>query len=77
MATYYLFQNDTYLSIGETSFKKFYTDIGWGVLLYLIEKNEIVTLNDITIIRDTDNVKLTIEDFLDEIKKMKIILDND
>ena len=70
--TYYLVRNDShYWTIGEISFKKFYTEYGWNALTTYINKNQTDILDKLTV-RRSDGKVLTIEQFLEEIKSYQI-----
>tara|TARA_B100000902_G_C27267097_1_gene894165 strand:- start:1484 stop:1726 length:243 start_codon:yes stop_codon:yes gene_type:complete len=60
--------------LGEESFGKFYTGNGFTALNYIIQK-EPEALGSVTII-DEKGSKYTVTEFLDTVKKWKIILDN-
>ena len=60
--------------LGEESFGKFYTGNGFTALNYIIEK-EPEALSSVMII-DEKKKTYTITEFLDVVKKWKIILDN-
>ena len=57
--------------LGESSFKNFWTDTGFKILVHLIESNPDV-LDDITI-KDSKSQEYTIEQFLQIISKLNII----
>ena len=60
--------------LGEESFGKFYTGNGFTALTYMINKTP-EALDGVAII-DEKGSKYTVTEFLDTVKKWKIILDN-
>ena len=77
--TYYILLNDNEdlwdeNILGEESFGKFYTGNGFIALNNMIQK-EPEALDDVKIV-DERGSKYSITEFLDTIKKFKIILDN-
>ena len=77
--TYYILLNDNEdlwdeNILGEESFGKFYTGNGFIALNNMIQK-EPEALSDVKIV-DERGSKYSITEFLDTIKKFKIILDN-
>ena len=78
MSTYYLVSNihEHHWSLGETSFKKFYAEDGWLILDALIRESEIGILETLYVRKDDTPGKMEITEFLDEMKKYKILLDN-
>ena len=81
MTYYILLENDSIDDIwdqnilGEESFGKFYVGSGYKALTNMINKDPEV-LESIAIIDEKKN-SYSVEEFLDLIKKWKIILDND
>jgi hypothetical protein len=77
--TYYILlsqdsEQDAYYhanQLGESSFKKFYTDEGYKVLIKLIQDYP-DKLQDVQII-DSQKQSYTIEEFLDEIKELELV----
>ena len=57
--------------LGEVSFKNFWADQGWSILLKLIDKHP-TTLDEV-VIKDEKSNNYSIEEFLDKIKKLRII----
>ena len=76
MSTYYLVNEHTIWPLGETSFKKFYAEDGWIILETLVNNDEKRLLEGMHIRRDDTPDKMEIEDFLEEMKKYEILLDN-
>lgn len=74
MSIYYLsFKNDSqYIEIGETSFNNFWTEEGFKILNKII--NETPEAIDDMILKNEHGKEISITDFLDEIKNLKIIL---
>ena len=79
MPTYYLVRDSdqTHWPLGETSFNKFYTEDGWNIFEILIKNNKKELLEAMHIRRDDTSDKMSIEEFLEEIKNYQILLDND
>jgi len=76
MPTYYLVNEHAIWPLGETSFKKFYAEDGWGILECLVKNEEKGLLEGMHIRRDDTSDRMEIEEFLEEIKKYQILLDN-
>lgn len=57
--------------LGETSFKNFWADQGFEILVRLVEKYP-DTLSEVTI-KDEQSKSYSVEEFLDKIKKLKVI----
>ena len=57
--------------LGEVSFKNFWADQGFGILTRLVEKYP-DTLDEV-IIKDEKSKSYSVEEFLDKIKKLRII----
>lgn len=57
--------------LGEVSFKNFWADRGFEILVRLVEKYP-DTLNEVTI-KDEQSKSYSVEQFLDKIKKLKVI----
>ena len=57
--------------LGEVSFKNFWADQGFEILTRLVEKYP-DTLSEVTI-KDEQSKSYSVEDFLDKIKKLKVI----
>jgi hypothetical protein len=78
MSTYYLVRevDNHHWPLGETSFKKFYAEDGWIILEVLVKNNEKGLLEGMHVKRDDTPDKMTIEGFLEEMKKYQILLDN-
>lgn len=78
MSTYYLVRNidEQHWSLGETSFNKFYAESGWIILEVLVRDNEKELLEGMHIRCDDTPDEMEITEFLDEMKKYKILLDN-
>lgn len=79
MPTYYLVRDSDgqHWPLGETSFKKFYVEDGFYIFECLIKNNEKRLLESMHIRRDDTPNKMTIEEFLEEIKKYEILLDKE
>ena len=79
MPTYYLVRDSDgqHWPLGETSFNKFYAENGWSILECLVNNNEKRLLESMYIRRDDTSNKISIEEFLEEMKKYEILLDND
>lgn len=77
MPTYYLYrEKDKHtVPVGETSFNSFYCSHGWAMLNILVDNNDPM-INEYVIRRDDKKEELSIEEFLDEIEKYKLRLDN-
>jgi hypothetical protein len=76
MSTYYLVNEHVIWPLGETSFKKFYAEDGWTILETLVNNEEKGLLEGMYIRRDDTSDRMEIEEFLEEIKKYQILLDN-
>lgn len=66
-------EKDTVLDsnlLGESSFKSFYSGAGLRALMNIVDRNPEV-LPDVRILTDT-GVKLTVEEFLNELKGMRV-----
>lgn len=76
---YYLVReiDNQFWPLGETSFNKFYPEDGWQIFDLLIKNEEKKLLENMHIRRDDTSQKLTIEEFLEEIEKFQILLDNE
>ena len=57
--------------LGEVSFKNFWTEEGFEILIRLVEKYP-DTLEQVTI-KDEQNKNYSVEQFLDKIKNLKVI----
>ena len=57
--------------LGEVSFKNFWADQGFDILVKLVEKYP-DTLDEV-VIKDEKSKSHSVEDFLDKIKKLRII----
>tara|TARA_A200000159_G_C7330905_1_gene342875 strand:+ start:777 stop:1022 length:246 start_codon:yes stop_codon:yes gene_type:complete len=57
--------------LGEVSFKNFWADDGFGILVRMVNKYP-DTLSEIKI-KDDKNKTYTVEEFLDKIKNLKVI----
>lgn len=57
--------------LGETSFKNFWADQGFEILVRLVEKYP-DTLEEVTI-KDEQSKSYSVEQFLEKIKKLKVI----
>jgi hypothetical protein len=57
--------------LGEISFKNFWADQGFEILVRLVEKYP-DTLSEVTI-KDEQSKSYSVEEFLDKIKKLKVI----
>jgi len=57
--------------LGEVSFKNFWADQGFGILTRLVDKYP-DTLDEV-IIKDEKSKSYSVEEFLDKIKKLRII----
>ena len=57
--------------LGEVSFKNFWADQGFGILTRLVDKYP-GTLDEV-IIKDEKSKSYSVEEFLDKIKKLRII----
>ena len=79
MATFYLVRNidNQHWPLGETSFNKFYSEDGWIILEVLVRDNEKGLLEGMHVRRDDTPDKMEIEDYLEEMKKYQILLDNE
>ena len=67
-------EKDTYLStnlLGESSFNTFYAEAGLKALMRIVNKRPEI-LPDITIMTDK-NQKLTVEEFLSDIREMRVL----
>lgn len=58
--------------LGTVSFKQFWVDDGYAVLINMINFGSLEDLDQVNII-DSNKKKYSVEEFLDEIKKYKII----
>ena len=78
MSTYYLVReiDEQHWPLGETSFKKFYAEDGWIILDCLVRNNEKELLEAMYIRKDDAPGKMEIDEFLDELKKYEVLLDN-
>ena len=76
MNTYYLYhtKNHIILPLGEVSFNKFYVEDGWYIFTAMVD-NDDSSINNYIVRRDDSKDILSIEQFLDEIKKYEIKLD--
>lgn len=57
--------------LGEVSFKNFWADQGFGILIRLVEKYP-DTLEEV-VIKDEKSKSYSVEEFLEKIKKLRII----
>jgi len=57
--------------LGEVSFKNFWADQGFGILVRLVEKYP-DTLEEV-VIKDEKSKSYSVEQFLEKIKKLKVI----
>jgi hypothetical protein len=57
--------------LGEVSFKNFWADQGFGILVRLVEKYP-DTLEEV-VIKDEKSKSYSVEEFLEKIKKLRII----
>ena len=57
--------------LGEVSFKNFWADQGFDILVKLVEKYP-DTLDEV-VIKDEQSKSYSVEEFLDKIKKLKVI----
>jgi len=57
--------------LGEVSFKNFWADQGFGILTRLVEKYP-DTLSEVTI-KDEQSKSYSVEEFLEKIKKLRVI----
>lgn len=57
--------------LGEVSFKNFWADQGFDILIKLVEKHP-TALEEVTI-KDEKSKSYSVEEFLDKIKKLRII----
>ena len=57
--------------LGEVSFKNFWADQGFDILVRLVEKYP-DTLNEV-VVKDEKNKSYSVEEFLEKIKKLRII----
>jgi hypothetical protein len=57
--------------LGEVSFKNFWADQGFGILVRLVEKYP-DTLSEV-VIKDEKSKSYSVEEFLEKIKKLRII----
>ena len=57
--------------LGEVSFKNFWADQGFGILVKLVEKYP-DTLDEV-VIKDEKSKSYSVEEFLEKIKKLRII----
>ena len=57
--------------LGEVSFKNFWADQGFGILIKLVEKYP-DTLEEV-VIKDEKSKSYSVEEFLEKIKKLRII----
>ena len=57
--------------LGEVSFKNFWADQGFGILTRLVDKYP-DTLDEV-VIKDEKSKSYSVEEFLDKIKKLRII----
>jgi len=57
--------------LGEVSFKNFWADQGFGILSRLVEKYP-DTLSEVTI-KDEQSKSYSVEEFLEKIKKLRVI----
>jgi len=77
MTAYYLYRkiDKQLLPLGEVSFNKFYVEDGWYIFESMVQNNDPLLYNFIVRCSDSGD-ELTIEDFLNEIEKYEIKLDN-
>jgi len=76
VSTYYLVNEHAIWPLGETSFKKFYPEHGWTILETLVNNDEKMLLEGMHVRRDDTSDRMEIEEFLEELKKYQILLDN-
>jgi hypothetical protein len=57
--------------LGEVSFKNFWADQGFGILIRLVEKYP-DTLEEV-VIKDEKSKSYSVEEFLEKIKKLRVI----
>ena len=57
--------------LGEVSFKNFWADQGFGILVRLVEKYP-DTLSEV-VIKDEKSKSYSVEEFLEKIKKLRVI----
>ena len=57
--------------LGEVSFKNFWADQGFGILIRLVEKYP-DTLDEV-LIKDEKSKSYSVEEFLEKIKKLRVI----
>lgn len=57
--------------LGEVSFKNFWADQGFGILIRLVEKYP-DTLEEV-VIKDEQSKSYSVEEFLEKIKKLRVI----
>lgn len=57
--------------LGEVSFKNFWADQGFGILIKLVEKYP-DTLEEV-VIKDEKSKSYSVEEFLEKIKKLRVI----
>lgn len=57
--------------LGEVSFKNFWADQGFGILVRLVEKYP-DTLEEV-VIKDEQSKSYSVEEFLEKIKKLRVI----
>lgn len=77
MITYYLYReaDKQMFPLGEVSFDKFYADDGWFLLDAMAKHND-QSINNFVVRRSDQKGNMSIEKFLDEIRKYEILISN-